>query len=646
MKTNFPKSLLASVVLLTFCFLLTPRMLRAETNFESGRSGTNFFAAAGNSATAIDFAANTAQTPALSISNVTLNEGNTGTTTFYFSINLSEASSETITVNYASADGTASSADDYQAVSGSLTFAPGELSKFVAVAVNSDTEIEPDETFTVNLSEATGATIANGTGTGTIRNDDNDCTFTILPPAFNTGAAGSSDNTIFVATQSGCTFTATTGDSFITITSIDNGLGIGTVRFTVAANTGAARTGTIIIAGQTFVVSQAAAGNLDLRVSITDSPDPVTINSGQDITYTIFVNNDGGSPATGVVLTDTLPAGVNFISVSSTQGSCSQSDRVVSCNLGVVIAGATITVIARPTAPGTFTNTVSIVSNEQDSDTSNNTASTTTTVTLQPGAISTDLRVVAFESPGVPVTLGSGQRIIYTIVVENDGPSPATGVVVTSALPASVQVISATTSGGACAISPGLVTCSIGSLIGEAVIYVTARPTVAGTLSNTISVRGNEPDPVANNNSVTLTTTVNPPPGTVSADLRVTLLEPLNTVTVGSMSDIVYEIFVNNDGPSPATGVVFTDILPSSVTFISATASQGSCSQVNGEVTCNLGTVTTDRVAITITGRPNAAGIVSNTASVRGNETDLNLSNNSATVAVTVRKSKKRGRFL
>lgn len=645
MKTNFPKSSLATVLFLAFCFLLTPRMILAETGVGNHRVDANFLAAAGKQVTAINGAADSAETPALSIGNVNLNEGNAGTTTFYFVVSLSEASSQTITVNYATADGTATSADDYQAISGSLTFAPGEVSKFVAVSVNSDSEVEPDETFTINLTDATNAIIANGTGTGTIRNDDNNCTYTILPPALNTGAGESSGNTIFVATESGCTFTATTGDSFITITSINNGLGIGTVRFTVAANTGAARTGTIIIAGQTFVVNQAAAGNLDLRVSITDSPDPVTVNGGQDITYTIFVNNDGGSPATGVVLTDTLPAGVNFVSVSTSQGSCSQSNRVVSCNLGVVIAGATITIIARPAASGTFTNTVSIISNEQDPDISNNTASTTTTINPQPGAISADLRVIAFDSPGVPVTLGSGQSIIYTIVVDNDGPSPATGVVVTSALPASVNVISATTSGGICSISPELVTCNIGNLIGETVIYITARPTVVGILSNTISVRGNEPDPVTTNNSVTLTTRVNPLSGTINADLRITLLEPLYAVTVGSLPDIVYEIFVNNDGPSPATGVVVTNVLPSSVTFVSAATSQGSCSQTNGVVTCNLGTVT-GRVAISITGRPTAAGIVSNTVSVSGNEPDLNLTNNSATAVVMVRKSNKRSRFL
>lgn len=645
MKTNFPKFLLALIVFLTFCFLLTPRMARAETSAGNNRVGVNFFGVLGNKTMVVDGAANSAETPALSINNVTLVEGNTGTTIFYFIVSLSEASSETITVNYATADGTATFADDYQAISGSLTFAPGELSKLVAVAVNSDTEIEPDETFTVNLSGATNAIIANGVGTGTIRNDDDNCTYTILPPALNTGASESSGNTIFVTTQPGCTFTATTSDSFITITSIDNGLGIGTVRFTVAANTGAARTGAIIIAGQTFVINQAAVGNLDLRVSITDSPDPVTINDGQDITYTIVVSNDGGSPATSVILTDTLPAGLNFVSFTATQGSCTQSERVVSCNLGVVITGATVTITARPTVPGTFTNTVSVVSNEQDPDTSNNTASTTTAVNAQPDAISTDLRVIAFDSPGVPVALGSGQNIIYTIVVDNDGRSPATGVVVTSALPASVNVISATTSDGSCSIAPGLVTCNIGSLIGGAVIYITARPTVVGIVNNTISVRGNEFDPITTNNSITLTSRVNPPLGTVNADLRVTLLEPLSNITVGSLPDIVYEIFVNNDGPSPATGVILTNVLPSGATFISATTSQGMCSQANGVVTCDLGTVT-GRVAITITGRPTAAGIASNTVSVRGNEPDFNLANNSATVAVAVRKSNKRARFL
>src|SRR5256886_16806290 len=111
--------------------------------------------------------------PSISINDVSLAEGNSGTTNFVFTVSLSNASSQTITVAYATADGTATTADnDYVAANGTLTFNPGDTSKSITVTVNGDTKFEPNETFTVTLSGATNATIAKAVGTGTIQNDD------------------------------------------------------------------------------------------------------------------------------------------------------------------------------------------------------------------------------------------------------------------------------------------------------------------------------------------------------------------------------------------------------------------------------------------------------------------------------------------
>jgi uncharacterized delta-60 repeat protein len=114
--------------------------------------------------------------PSVSISNVSLNEGNSGTTAFNFTVSLIGATSQTVTVNFATANGTATATGDYQAATGTVSFAAGETTKTVTVIVNGDTEIELNETFTVNLSGATNATISNGQGTGTILNDDNPMT--------------------------------------------------------------------------------------------------------------------------------------------------------------------------------------------------------------------------------------------------------------------------------------------------------------------------------------------------------------------------------------------------------------------------------------------------------------------------------------
>jgi Calx-beta domain/IPTL-CTERM motif len=110
--------------------------------------------------------------PSLSINNVSANEGDSGTTPFAFTVTLSAASASTVTVNYATANVTATAGTDYVAASGMLSFAPGVTTQPVTVLVNGDTQVEPDETFAVNLTAPVNATLATAQGTGTIVNDD------------------------------------------------------------------------------------------------------------------------------------------------------------------------------------------------------------------------------------------------------------------------------------------------------------------------------------------------------------------------------------------------------------------------------------------------------------------------------------------
>ncbi|MEQ1903443.1 MAG: S8 family serine peptidase [Pirellulaceae bacterium] len=110
--------------------------------------------------------------PSLSINDVTLAEGNSGPSTAIFTVTLSAASTSTVTVNFATADGTATNPSDYQSSSGTLTFLAGETTKTVSVTIQGDTAVEPNETFTVGLSAPTNATIADPSGSGTINNDD------------------------------------------------------------------------------------------------------------------------------------------------------------------------------------------------------------------------------------------------------------------------------------------------------------------------------------------------------------------------------------------------------------------------------------------------------------------------------------------
>jgi serralysin len=111
--------------------------------------------------------------PTFSINDVSIAEGNSGTSVATFNVSLSPASGTVVTVDYANAGGTATVDSDYQSASGTLTFAIGETSKAVSVDIRGDTLVEQDETFIVNLTNATGgAIIDDNQGVGTIQNDD------------------------------------------------------------------------------------------------------------------------------------------------------------------------------------------------------------------------------------------------------------------------------------------------------------------------------------------------------------------------------------------------------------------------------------------------------------------------------------------
>lgn len=113
-----------------------------------------------------------AQQSSLAISDYTAIEGDAGSSDATFTVRLSAASPLTVTVDFATADGSATPPADYEPRSGTLTFLPGEASKSVLVPVRGDTAQELDETFTVNLSNAANAAVADGQGIGTILNQD------------------------------------------------------------------------------------------------------------------------------------------------------------------------------------------------------------------------------------------------------------------------------------------------------------------------------------------------------------------------------------------------------------------------------------------------------------------------------------------
>jgi hypothetical protein len=110
--------------------------------------------------------------PSLSVAGASANEGNGPATALAFPVTLSKPVTWTVSVTFATADVSAKAPEDYASTNGVLTFAPGETTKTINVAVKGDTTVEPDETVSVNLSAPVNATVAGGSATGSIKNDD------------------------------------------------------------------------------------------------------------------------------------------------------------------------------------------------------------------------------------------------------------------------------------------------------------------------------------------------------------------------------------------------------------------------------------------------------------------------------------------
>ena len=245
-----------------------------------------------------------------------------------------------------------------------------------------------------------------------------------------------------------------------------------------------------------------------------------------------------------------------------------------------------------------------------------------------PGA---DLAIGMRANPD-PVVIGS--NLVYTITVTNNGPNTAKGVVVNQTLDGSLVYVSGSSSQGTVSQAGGVVTCNLGNMSARSVatISVIAIPTADGTIFSTANVVSSETDFDPSNNTVTLGTRVNKP----LADLAISLADAPDPVLVGGT--LTYTISVTNKGPSTANQVTVTNTLPASFAFLSATSTQGTCSNANnGNIICSVGTLANGASAtITVRVRPTQNGSFTATARVSALQVDPIASNNNASAVTTV----------
>ncbi len=424
-----------------------------------------------------------------------------------------------------------------------------------------------DSQMTLNCASAVPAATSCNATTGVI---------TWGPGLTDTGTV--SGGGVFVAGQDQTLTYTTTADNplIASTTKFDNTVTVATDGANGADPTPSNNTDSDIVA--------LTANAPELGIAKTDGITSVT--PGSNTTYTMVVTNSGNIGATGVTITDTLPAGLEF--VSCTASCVSSALPVVTWNVATVAGGggqATVTLTVRVTDPAAagvtqLTNPVSVTddgTNGVDPVPGNNSATDTDTLVATPDLVVT-------KTDGVTSRV-AGEQFAYTITVRNVGHQAATGVVVVDTLPAELTGVSCPSTPVPCTIDNtlGIVTWNVGALNGGAAlttpatgssvtltVTVVVDSTVASAITGfTNTVRAdddgtNGADPTPLDNAAADTDTL-----VAAPDLQVTKTDGVTSPVPGNT--LTYNIVITNAGSQAATGVTATDTLPAGVTFVSCT---------------------------------------------------------------------------
>jgi uncharacterized repeat protein (TIGR01451 family)/fimbrial isopeptide formation D2 family protein len=432
------------------------------------------------------------------------------------------------------------------------------------------------------------------------------------------------------------------------------------------------------LSNRTSTVTYDITAVTDVEVSKTASP--ATVEAGQDLTYQVSagVVNNGRSAADNVTIVDTLPDGVIFVSATPSVNSCTApapgtltSSDTVTCNLGTINVNAqqTVTIVVRPTNAQRFgvsgvplTNLVDVTTSTPETTLVNNTFSVDTQVN------DPDLELLVNKDDNVdPVAVGD--QVIYTLVVDNLGPSASENVIVRDTLPPSNIAFNSVsfdnTTGNCVATIPtpgapgGTVECTFPYLAAgdSETIDITFDALSKGTVNNFVEIDSDEIDPLspstdferlAGNNTNTENTTIRS-----RGDLAVTRKEAIpSTVSIFEVFD--WEIDVENltaAGRAEIDEVELTDNLPANMEIagpitVAVNAGNATSTACTGAVgagsftcdfgTMDLGTNLTVTVPARVTSITTSGQVFSNTASATTSSLDEVSTNNSETGTVSV----------
>ena len=578
-------------------------------------------------------AVTTPATPSISISDTQVTEGNAGTTTMTFNVFLSAASASTVTVSAATANGTATSGSDYNAASGMVTFNPGETTKPFNVTVLGDVTPEADETLLVNLTSPVNATIADNQGVGTIRNDDALSALSINDVTLAEGNSGTTSFDFTVTLSPASAFPVTVNYATADGTAIvgsDYQPSSGSLTFTPGQTT---KTVSVLVTGdvttepnETFFVNLFNPGN----ASISDAQGLGTITN-DDANPSITINDpsqlegNAGTTSMSFVITLSNPTSVTLsVPFSLADGTANVgSDYQTNSGSFTVFPGATTAQVS-----------IGIIGDtnvEPDETFFMNLGATAGATIAKSQGVGTIINDDGLVLPGISINNVS-------VVEGNSGTANANFTVQLTASSASTITVNfatadgtATTANSDYAAKSGTVTFTPGQ---------TSQPVTVAVNGDTV-LEPNETFFVNLTTPSNATIIKSQGTGTItnddvvgSADL---VLAKSGAATASANANVAYTITVTNNGPTGATNVVMTDVLPAGTTFVSATTTQGSCSGTT-TVLCALGSMTNGSTAtITLTIKmPSTATTVSNTASVTASENDPTPGNNAGTAATVV----------
>lgn len=320
-----------------------------------------------------------------------------------------------------------------------------------------------------------------------------------------------------------CSAPTLTAGSSATFTVVLNVIGTATGSISNTA-TVSSTTADSNLANNTSTSTASVATSADVAVNKTG---PATANAGTNISYTIAVVNNGPSAAANVSLTDTLPPGETFVSMTQNSGpafNCSGTSTQT-CTIASLSAGATATFTLTVTVTGgtSVSNTANVTSSTPDPTPANNSSTATTTVI--PTA---DL---AITKTGTATTAVPG-TVSYTITATNNGPSDATNVTITDTLPLNTTFVSMTQNSGPAFNCSGTatVTCTAATFASGASAAFTLTVTVNSgpAFTNTATISSQTADLNTANNTATATTQV-------TSGTNVPALSPLALALLGLM---------------------------------------------------------------------------------------------------------------